>query len=207
MPPNDPQQLLWNPAVETLSRDALRALQWDRLTRQLRYNHDSSAFYRAQFARAGAEPGDIRSFEDFARLPLMDKADQRAAQQESLDRFGNPVRTARLRAAREDRPHRLNLGHQRYADPLHPHGARYLRDQRNACAQILARRHPARRCHASGRVAQHVHRRPAIVRRHPASRRLRRPGRHRRRYRPGACNISISPGPRLCWQPRPSAAI
>ena len=90
MPPNDPQQLLWNPTVETLSRDALRALQWDRLTRQLRYNHDNSAFYRAQFARAGAEPGDIRSFEDFARLPLMDKADQRAAQQESLDRFGNP---------------------------------------------------------------------------------------------------------------------
>ena len=90
MPPADPQQRLWNPAVETLSRDALRALQWRRLTRQLRYNFEGSAFYRAQFARAGAEPGDIRSFADFARLPLMDKADQRAAQQESLDRFGNP---------------------------------------------------------------------------------------------------------------------
>ncbi|MYJ71884.1 MAG: phenylacetate--CoA ligase [Rhodospirillaceae bacterium] len=90
MPPADLQQRLWNPAVETLSRDALRDLQWQRLTRQLRYNFEGSAFYRAQFEKSGAEPGDIRSFEDFARLPLMDKADQRATQAESLERFGNP---------------------------------------------------------------------------------------------------------------------
>lgn len=86
----DLSQLLWNPARETLSGDALRALQWSRLCKQLQYNFDGSAFYRAQFSKAGAETGDIKSFDDFARLPLMDKADQRAAQQESLDRFGNP---------------------------------------------------------------------------------------------------------------------
>lgn len=90
MIPTDPTQALWNPAMERLSGDALRALQWSRLTRQLQYNFDGSAFYRAQFSKAGAKPGDIKSFEDFARLPLMDKADQRTAQQESLDRFGNP---------------------------------------------------------------------------------------------------------------------
>jgi len=76
--------------METLSGDALRELQWRRLERQLRYNFEGSAFYRDQFAKAGAAPGDIRSFDDFARLPLMDKADHRTAQQESLDRFGNP---------------------------------------------------------------------------------------------------------------------
>lgn len=90
MGPPDRAQLLWNPEAESLSGDALRALQWARLIRQLRYNFDGSAFYRARFAEAGAEPGDIKSFSDFARLPLMDKADQRTAQQESLDRFGNP---------------------------------------------------------------------------------------------------------------------
>lgn len=86
----DPNRKLWNPAVETLSRDALAALQLERLKRQLVYNFDNSPFYRAQFEKAGAEPGDIKDFEDFARLPLMDKTDHRQAQQESLERFGNP---------------------------------------------------------------------------------------------------------------------
>jgi len=89
MPP-DPTQRLWNPTAENLSGDTLRDLQWRRLSAQIRYNHDRSPFYRAQFAKVGAEPGDIRSFADFSRLPLMDKADQRQAQQESLDRYGNP---------------------------------------------------------------------------------------------------------------------
>ena len=81
---------LWNPAVETLSRDALRALQLQRLRRQLAYNHANSAFYRRRFAAAGAEPGDVASFEDFQKLPLMDKEDHREAQRESLERFGTP---------------------------------------------------------------------------------------------------------------------
>lgn len=86
----DHTQRLWNPDVETLSRDALRALQLERLKAQLAYNYANSAFYKARFDDVGAAPGDIASFEDFAQLPLMDKADQRAAQAESLDRFGNP---------------------------------------------------------------------------------------------------------------------
>lgn len=86
----DQNRKLWNPDVETLSRDALEALQLERLKKQLVYNFDNSEFYRAQFRKTGAEPGDIQNLEDFARLPLMDKTDQRDAQQESLDRFGNP---------------------------------------------------------------------------------------------------------------------
>jgi phenylacetate-CoA ligase len=86
----DRNRKLWNPAVEALSRDALRALQLERLKKQMVYNFNNSEFYRGQFRKAGAEPGDIQSVEDFCRLPLMDKVDQRDAQQESLDRFGNP---------------------------------------------------------------------------------------------------------------------
>lgn len=97
----DPDRPLWNEAVERLSRDALAALQLDRLRRQVAYNHAHSPFYRDRFRAAGIEPGDIRSFDDFARLPLMDKTDQRNAQQESLDRFGDPY--ALLACAPRDR--------------------------------------------------------------------------------------------------------
>lgn len=34
-------------------------------------------FYRVRFRAAGVEPGDIRSFEDFARLPILTKTDLR----------------------------------------------------------------------------------------------------------------------------------
>ena len=83
-------RLLWNPAVETLSCDELRALQLRRLWKQLAYNHDNSAFYRQQFASVGARPEDIRDLDDFSKLPLMGKEDHRTLQQESLERYGNP---------------------------------------------------------------------------------------------------------------------
>lgn len=81
---------LWNEAVETLSRDALRALQWQRLQQQMRYNHERSPFLRTKFDAAGASPSDIRGFDDFARIPLTTKDEHRRAQQESLERHGNP---------------------------------------------------------------------------------------------------------------------
>jgi phenylacetate-CoA ligase len=88
----DPNRPLWNEAIERLSRDALRALQLKRLKEQVAYNHAHSEFYRAKFAAAGLAPQDIRSFEDFARLPLMTKDEHRRAQAESLDRYGDPLR-------------------------------------------------------------------------------------------------------------------
>ncbi len=88
----DPNRPLWNEAIERLSRDSLRALQLKRLKEQVAYNRAHSEFYRAKFAAAGLAPQDIRSFEDFARLPLMTKDEHRRAQAESLDRYGDPLR-------------------------------------------------------------------------------------------------------------------
>src|SRR5690606_27960447 len=84
------ERRLWNEAVETLPRDALRSLQWDRLQRQMRYNYERSPFLRAKFEAVGATPDDIRDFDDFARIPLTTKDEHRRAQQESLERHGNP---------------------------------------------------------------------------------------------------------------------
>lgn len=84
----DAARALWNPAVETMSRDAMLALQLERLKRQVAYNFDRSPYYRERMTAAGIEPGDIRGFDDFARVPVMDKHEHRRVQQESLDRHG-----------------------------------------------------------------------------------------------------------------------
>ena len=86
----DQDGVLWNPAVENLSRDELQILQLKKLKKQLVYNFDNSEFYKRQFKIAGADPGDIKTLKDFSLIPLMDKTDQRNMQQESLSRFGNP---------------------------------------------------------------------------------------------------------------------
>lgn len=85
-----PAQIPWNPDVELLSRDALRALQWKRLGTQLAYNYANSPFYRRRFDEIGLKPEDIRSWDDFRRIPTMNKHDHRKAQEESISRFGHP---------------------------------------------------------------------------------------------------------------------
>ena len=101
-----PARRLWNEAVEALSGDALAALQLQRLQRQLRYNVARSPVHRRKFDEVGARPEDIRSFDDFARIPLMTKDEHRRVQQESLDRHGNPF--ALLACAAPDEIVRIN---------------------------------------------------------------------------------------------------
>ncbi len=81
---------LWNEKVETLSQDALRDLQLERLKKQVWYNYRYSIFYRKKFEACGLVPEDIKTFEDFQRIPLMTKGENRKAQEESLERFGHP---------------------------------------------------------------------------------------------------------------------
>ncbi len=81
----------WNENIETLSPKELRALQWQRLQRQLHYNYDNSAYYREEkFHKVNLKPEDIHSFEDFQEIPLMTKDEHRWIQEESLRRFGHP---------------------------------------------------------------------------------------------------------------------
>lgn len=81
---------LWNPAMEMLAPEALRELQLDRLMQQLRYNYERSPVHRRKFEEAGALPEDIRSFADFARIPVMTKDEHRRVQEQSLREHGSP---------------------------------------------------------------------------------------------------------------------
>jgi phenylacetate-CoA ligase len=84
------ERKLWNAKIEALSEEEMRALQWRRLKKQLKYEYENSIYYREKFKGLGATPQDIRSFEDFQKLPLMGKDEHRRVQQESVERFGHP---------------------------------------------------------------------------------------------------------------------
>jgi phenylacetate-CoA ligase len=65
--------------AETLSRDALAALQLERLRATLAHAYDSVPHWRQRLDAVGIAPSDIRRHEDIARLPFTTKDDLRVA--------------------------------------------------------------------------------------------------------------------------------
>ncbi len=63
--------------IETASRDALMALQLERLRWSLEHAYGNVAHYRQAFDRAGVQPRDLHSLDDLARFPFTVKADLR----------------------------------------------------------------------------------------------------------------------------------
>ena len=63
--------------IETASRDELAALQLERLKWSVAHAYDRVDHYRKVFDAAGAHPSDIRSLEDLARFPFLNKSDLR----------------------------------------------------------------------------------------------------------------------------------
>jgi len=64
--------------IEHASTDALRALQLERLRRQLVLAWEKVPHYRAKFDAAGVHPGDLRTLEDLSRFPFTTKEDLRS---------------------------------------------------------------------------------------------------------------------------------
>ena len=80
-----------NRAFNSMALEQIRAYQERRLVRQIEYVYANSEYYRRRFAAVGAEPGDIRTLEDYYRLPvLMDKEQERLSQAESMAKHGHP---------------------------------------------------------------------------------------------------------------------
>lgn len=60
-------------STETLPRDRLAALQLEKFQAMSRELWGRNGFYTDKWKAAGAEPGDIRSLDDLAKLPLTTK--------------------------------------------------------------------------------------------------------------------------------------
>jgi len=66
----------WNEEMETLPRERMRELQFDRLSKQVRYAYDNVPMYRRRFDGVGVSP-DITRLEDIQNLPYTVKDDLR----------------------------------------------------------------------------------------------------------------------------------
>ncbi len=79
----------FEPQVETMSRDRLRARQEERVVELVEYAYGNSAFYRALWDEHGVHPRDIRTLDDFrARIPFITKDMVRAHRTRTGDPFG-----------------------------------------------------------------------------------------------------------------------
>lgn len=74
-----PVSRYYQPEIETMSRDQLRALQSERLVQQVRHVWNDMPYYRKKMEEKGVTPDDIRGIEDLHKLPFLTKADLREA--------------------------------------------------------------------------------------------------------------------------------
>lgn len=79
-PPDD--QPFWFPVRETMSEEAREAAIVTRIAEVMRYAWTSSPFYRSKWSQAGIHPDQIRTLEDFERVPVLTKEEIRLSQAE-----------------------------------------------------------------------------------------------------------------------------
>ena len=69
----------YQPEIETMPRDQLRALQSERLVKQVQHVWNDMPYYRKKMEEKGVTPDDIHGIEDLHKLPFLTKADLRDA--------------------------------------------------------------------------------------------------------------------------------
>jgi phenylacetate-CoA ligase len=69
--------MIYNIDFETLPREALSAIQLQRLKATIENVYATVPFYKAKFKEVGLTPGDINSLDDLQKLPFTTKQDLR----------------------------------------------------------------------------------------------------------------------------------
>lgn len=69
----------YQPEIETASREQIKALQDERLVKQVKHIWDNVPYYRKKMEEKGVTPDDIKGTEDLHKLPFVTKADLREA--------------------------------------------------------------------------------------------------------------------------------
>lgn len=88
---NQNKRKYWNSEIESLSHEDIKLLQFEKLKKQLHYCYDNSSFYKGKFIEAGAEPGDIKTIDDFRNLPVfINKDEDRKGQEVTRLQEGHP---------------------------------------------------------------------------------------------------------------------
>ncbi len=69
----------YQPEIETMPTEQLRALQSERLVKQVQHVWDNVPYYRKLMEEKGVTPADIKGVEDLHKLPFLQKSDLRDA--------------------------------------------------------------------------------------------------------------------------------
>jgi len=69
---------MWSPRLDAASRDELIAIQNEKLRAAVPFLYENSPFYRRRFERLGLLPDDLRSVDDLAKWPVVDKVEMMA---------------------------------------------------------------------------------------------------------------------------------
>ena len=83
------QQRVWDEKAENMPREEMERIRFEKLKKQLKVSYRRSIFYKRKFDEIRAKPEDIRTWEDFRKLPIfMTKEDERASEAESREKTG-----------------------------------------------------------------------------------------------------------------------
>ena len=65
--------------LETMPAEQIRALQEEKLKKQVKHVYEHVPYYRALMDKKGVKPEDIKGTDDLQKLPFLSKADLREA--------------------------------------------------------------------------------------------------------------------------------
>ena len=80
----------YQPEIETMPVEQIKALQSERLVKQVKHVWDNVPYYRAKMEAKGVTPDDIKGIEDLHKLPFLTKDDLRDAYPYGL--LGKPLK-------------------------------------------------------------------------------------------------------------------
>jgi phenylacetate-CoA ligase len=83
------EQKYWNPILETLPIEKLEELQLMKFKRIFKFAYENSAFYNRLHREAGIEPGDIKTFDDVRKVPIVEKSMLREIQERGPFPYGD----------------------------------------------------------------------------------------------------------------------
>jgi phenylacetate-CoA ligase len=74
-----------------MDREALRALQLEKLRRLLPWVYEASPYYRQKLEAAGVDPQALETLDQYQDYPFFDKDEERLSQEQSKRRLGHPL--------------------------------------------------------------------------------------------------------------------
>lgn len=81
----------WNPILETLPREKLRALQFKKFKRVVEWGYNNSKMYRRMYDEAGFKPSDLKTWDDIKKVPMLEKETYRTAQAKEPWPYGDSL--------------------------------------------------------------------------------------------------------------------